>query len=213
METEFIRMGIVYLHLIACCVAIGTVFMGDLDMVRRLLRSGDDRSDPGHFDALHTTVSRALIALWVTGVALVGMDVLAKGTPILLNPKLQAKIAMVVLLTINGFALQQCVLPWLKKMRSLMGLTFSRRMLAVFVGSVSAVSWFYAALLGVGRPLNWQYSLAEILAAYPVMIAGGFFAMMILTAWADYRARHASLLDFQLFGSRDLRPVPALAAA
>ena len=43
-------------------------------------------------------------------------------------------------------------------------------------------------LLGVGRPLNWKYSLAEILAAYPALIAGGFVGLMLLLAWAQYRA-------------------------
>ncbi|WP_200947318.1 hypothetical protein [Ramlibacter sp. Leaf400] len=212
METDFIRMGIVYIHLIACCVAIGTVFMGDLDMVRRLLRSSDDRTDPAHFTSLHTVVSRALIALWITGVALVGFDVWLKGAGILANPKLQAKIAMVCLLTINGLALQQYVLPYLKKTGSLMGLSFSRRMKALFIGSVSGVSWFYAAMLGIARPLNWKFSLTEILAAYPVMVAGGFVGMMALTAWAEYRARYAGM-DMELFGPRELRRVPALAAA
>jgi ABC-type phosphate transport system permease subunit len=46
------------------------------------------------------------------------------------------------------------------------------------------VSWFYAAMLGVGRPLAWKYSLVELLAAYPVLIVGGFGAMVLLTAWA-----------------------------
>ena len=207
METDFIRMGIVYLHLIACCVAIGTVFMGDLDMVRRLVRSGDDRTDPAHFTQLHTVVSRSLIALWITGVAIVGLDMWLKGAGILANPKLQSKIAMVALLTINGFVLQGYVLPWLKKTGSLMSLSFRRRMIALFTGAVSGVSWFYAAMLGIARPLNWKFSLAEILAAYPVMVAGGFIGMVALTAWAEYRARYAGM-DMELFGPLDLRPVP-----
>jgi hypothetical protein len=92
------------------------------------------------------------------------------------------------LLTVNGIALQRVVLPALKKAGALMLLTFSDRMLAVFVGAVSAVSWFYAAFLGVGRPLNWKFSLTAIMAAWPVMVTGGFFLMVTLTAYAQYVA-------------------------
>jgi hypothetical protein len=191
MTSELTRMGIVFLHLIACCVAIGLVFMSDLDMVKRLLQPGSDTVDTAHMESLHRTVSRALIALWLTGIALVSLDVLLKGAGTLANPKLQSKIAMVCLLTLNGLVLQRQVLPFLRKAGCLMRLTFSRRMLALFIGSVSGVSWFYAALLGVGRPLNWKYTLPEILAAYPVMVVGGFVGMLALTAWTEHHGRRA----------------------
>lgn len=53
---------------------------------------------------------------------------------------------------------------------------------------MSGVSWFYAAMLGVGKPLNFKYSLLEILAAYPLLIASGFVSMLLLTAWAQYQS-------------------------
>jgi len=101
-----------------------------------------------------------------------------------LNPKLQAKIGIVVLLTFNGFLLHSAVLPALKKAGSILKLSFNLRMLALFSGALSGVSWFYAAMLGVGRPLAWKYSLVELLAAYPVLIVGGFGMMVLLTVWA-----------------------------
>ena len=39
----------------------------------------------------------------------------------------------------------------------------------------------YAAMLGVGRPLAWKFSLSELLMAYPVLIVLGFLAMLVLT--------------------------------
>jgi hypothetical protein len=50
------------------------------------------------------------------------------------------------------------------------------------------VSWFYGAMLGIARPLNWKYSLVEIMAAYPVLICLGFVAMSLLVKWAANRA-------------------------
>ncbi len=189
MEIEFSRMAIVYMHLIACCVAIGLVLTSDIAMVKQLLKADPaEKLDSKHLSDLQKTVSLALIALWVSGVAIVSLDASIKGWGYFANPKLQSKIAIVCLLTLNGFALHKYVLPLMQKAGSLLKLSFSQRMFAIFTGAVSGVSWFYAAMLGIGRPLNWKYSLFEILAAYPVLIVGGFVSMAMLTAWSQYKA-------------------------
>ena len=182
---EYIRLGVVYFHLIACCVAIGLVLTSDIAMVKQLLK-GDvsGHHDDAHLESLQKTVSLALVALWITGIGIIGIDYAGKGTEYFLNPKLQAKIGIVVLLTFNGFLLHSAVLPALKKAGSILKLSFNLRMLALFSGALSGVSWFYAAMLGVGRPLAWKYSLVELLAAYPVLIVGGFAMMVLLTVWA-----------------------------
>jgi len=182
---EYIRLGVVYFHLIACCVAIGLVLTSDIAMVKQLLK-GDvsGHHDDAHLESLQKTVSLALVALWITGIGIIGIDYAGKGMEYFLNPKLQAKIGIVVLLTFNGFLLHSAVLPALKKAGSILKLSFNLRMLALFSGALSGVSWFYAAMLGVGRPLAWKYSLVELLAAYPVLIVGGFAMMVLLTVWA-----------------------------
>lgn len=193
MTIEFMRMGIVYLHLIACCVAIGLVLTSDIAMVQQLLRADlNEKLDAQHLSDLQKTVSRALLALWITGAGIIALDVSLKGLEYFGNPKLQAKIAIVCFLTLNGFVLHKYVLPLLQKTGSLLKLAFSQRMVAIFAGALSGVSWFYAAMLGIGRPLNWKYSLIEILAAYPVLIGGGFAGMLVLTAWAQRKSRLGS---------------------
>jgi hypothetical protein len=193
MKLDLLRMCIVYFHLLACCVAIGSVFMSDLRLVRALLRGGIGQTDPGHLWELHHTLSIALAALWATGVALVGFDVWTKGADVLLNPKLQAKIAVVVLLTLNGIVLHRRVLPALERAGSLMRMHLGPRLFAIFIGAVSAASWLYAALLGVGRPLNFKFSVGKILAGWPLLVTAGFCAMTLLAAWAHHvqRNRHA----------------------
>jgi hypothetical protein len=188
MELEFSRMALVYAHLIACCAAIGLILVSDIAMVKRLV-SGDphERMDPRHLQDLQNTVVLALVALWVTGAGIVALDASLKGWAYFTNPKLQAKITVVCLLTLNGFVLHHRVLPVMKKAGTLLNMSYAQRSFAVFAGSVSAVSWLYAALLGVGRPLSWKYPLTDLLAAYPVLIAGGFSALMLLLAWAQYR--------------------------
>ena len=179
---ELLRLGVVYVHLVACCVAIGLVLTSDIAMVRDLLkRKVFTEHDNAHMESLQKSVIAALIALWVTGAAVIGIDYLEKGMDYFMNPKLHAKVIIVVLLSYNGILLHRLVLPALQKAGSLLNLGFSARMLALFCGSLSAVSWMYAAMLGVGRPLAWKYSLSELLMAYPVLIALGFLTMLVLT--------------------------------
>lgn len=186
----FIRLGLVYVHLIACCVAIGLVLTSDLALVRNLIQQNRSR-DAAHvreLNLLQAIVAKALVVLWVTGAAVCALDATTKdGLQYFANPKLQAKILIVVLLTVNGLALHHSVLPWLKKSGSVLMLPFSQTVVAVLGGVVSGVSWLYAAMLGVGRPLAWKYSLVELMAAYPLLISGGFMTMFMLTMWSKYR--------------------------
>ncbi|MHC8401674.1 hypothetical protein ACYZTX_19960 [Pseudomonas sp. MDT1-17] len=179
---EFLRMGVIYVHLVSCCVAIGLVLTSDIAMVRDLFkRKTFTEHDNAHMESLQKSVITALIALWVTGAAIIGIDYLEKGMNYFMNPKLHAKVIIVVLLSYNGLLLHRLVLPALQKAGSLLNLGFNARMLALFCGSLSAVSWMYAAMLGVGRPLAWKYSLSELLMAYPLLIALGFLTMLALT--------------------------------
>jgi hypothetical protein len=186
---EFGRLGLVFLHLIACCVAIGLVLKSDVALLRDMLKS-DRAPDPAHLrqmQELQSIVAFALCMLWITGSAIVTLDALTKGgLGYFANPKIQAKILIVTLLTMNGAVLHRAVLPALQKAGSLLHMTFSRAMLAAFAGVVSGVSWLYAAMLGVGRPLAWKYSLVELMAAYPLLIAGGFLSTLAIVTWAKW---------------------------
>ncbi|WP_427912203.1 hypothetical protein ACPWT1_16360 [Ramlibacter sp. MMS24-I3-19] len=189
MDFELVRLGVAFLHLMTCCVAIGLVVLSDFDMVRRLVLGDSASLDETHLASLQQTLKRALMLLWLTGSGLVAIDVWTRGSQVLLNPALQSKFAIVALLTLNGVVLHRTVLPMLKRAGALMRLRFSERTLAVFTGAVSGVSWAYAAMLGIGRSLDARYSLAQILAGYPVLVAGCFLAMVVLTAWTQIRAR------------------------
>ncbi|MGV3741990.1 MAG: hypothetical protein ACO1NO_06750 [Burkholderiaceae bacterium] len=194
---EFLRLGLVYVHLIACCVAIGLILTSDIAMVKKLFSGeADTHQEREHLSSLKHIVSISLVALWITGAAIIWLDASANGLSYFYNPKIQAKIAVVVLLTLNGFLLHNVILPVMEKAGSLMNMAFRYRFLAIFSGAFSAVSWFYAAMLGVGRPLAWKYSLVELLAAYPAMIIGGTCMMLMLTMWARNKNNSNLNLEF-----------------
>jgi len=187
---ELVRLSVIYVHLLACCIAIGLVFASDAEMVRNLLKGHKQAGhDSKHMTSLQKSVANALIFLWLTGAAVIGIDYLDKGMNYFANPKLQAKVIIVMLLTFNGMLLHRYVLPALLKAGNLLDLNFGVRMFALFSGALSGVSWLYAAMLGVGRPLAWKYSLTELLLAYPVLILLGFAMMAALTQWARSRSQ------------------------
>jgi hypothetical protein len=185
---DLVRMAVVFSHLIACCVAIGLVLTSDVAMVRQMLQ-GDPRAGLGqsHLEELQRTVARALGALWITGLALVWFDAVVQGAHVLANPKLHAKILVVVLLTINGLVLHEHVLPWMTRSGSVLRLSFWQSMLTLLSGAASGVSWVYAAMLGVGRPLSGRFSLLELMVGYPFLIAAGFCALLVVVLWSKYR--------------------------
>ena len=97
----------------------------------------------------------------------------------LTNGKLWAKIAIVVLLTINGVFVHNRVLPVLKeKVGSRLFEFASKReiLLLTLVGSVSFVSWTTPFILGKATELNYVTPIWVILAAYSVavIVAWGF---------------------------------------
>jgi hypothetical protein len=70
--------------------------------------------------AMQATIKKSLVVLWLTGVALIWIDVSARDSGYFLDPKIQAKIAMVILLTLNGFLPHAAVMPAIKKAGSLL---------------------------------------------------------------------------------------------
>lgn len=177
---ELARMFVVYAHLIACCIAIGLVATSDVRMVKALFDPNHEH-DEKHLPNLQRVVLIALTLLWLTGLTIIGLDVSVKGWHYMDNPKLQAKILLVLMLTVNGVVLHNYVLPRLQEVKCcLFSLTPRWRHIAVFTGSISATSWFGAALLGIARPLNWKYSIVEILGVVPFLIVMGYVGMNLI---------------------------------
>ncbi|HET8746580.1 MAG TPA: hypothetical protein VFM98_13315, partial [Ramlibacter sp.] len=66
---DLIRMGLVFVHLIACCVALGLVLKSDYALLKGMLAEGR-ASEHAHLQdmqELQSVVTDALIVLWATG--------------------------------------------------------------------------------------------------------------------------------------------------
>ncbi len=128
-------------------------------------------------------VSIGLCILWVSGFALITVK-LQLQPDFMQNPKVWAKIVVVVMLTINGILVHRYVLPLVMRSqgrRLFDGATTRQIAGLTLLGSVSLVSWSLPFVLGKAAGLNFVTPMSSILAAYLacILVAWlGLFAFM-----------------------------------
>lgn len=147
----------VYLHLIASCAAIGVILATDLKLFQHLLHPQNKSLDQLHIATEIRIIVVALLILWLSGSLLVWQGYI-EDPEYLLNPKLQAKVLLVGLLTLNAFALHSVSLPRITALPD-----HSDYVLTILFPAVSNSLWFYCAFLGVARLWNHSVSLAFVL--------------------------------------------------
>lgn len=155
---------LVYIHLLAACVAIGILLIQDY----ALFQTNGRRLTTLEINELHLNarrVSVALLLLWVTGIAIVIKGYV--GNPdYVINPKLWAKLSVVVVLTINGCLLHSFCFPRLCKPHGINDLANTEKVLLAFSGSLSTTSWLYASYLGIARHWNFSMTYVDVMAIY-----------------------------------------------
>ena len=166
----------VYVHLIATCMAIGVIVMTDMRLVAKLAGYRVTIPPPERFESRMILVATATLVL--TGTALVAMG-LAADPRYLENPKLQAKLVLVALLCVNGFALHYITFPRLARVRTVASWS-SRDMFAVAVPvGLSNSLWMYCAFLGIARPWNFLVPIGEVLGVAAVLFTLAVAAVMV----------------------------------
>lgn len=155
---------LVYIHLLAACVAIGILLIQDY----ALFQTNGRRLTALEITELHLNarrVSVALLLLWVTGIAIVIKGYV--GSPdYVINPKLWAKLSVVVVLTINGCVLHSFCFPRLCLPNGINDLANTDKVLLAFSGSLSTTSWLYASYLGIARHWNFSMTYIDVMAIY-----------------------------------------------
>jgi hypothetical protein len=194
---------LVYAHLIATCAAIGTIVITDLRLAAKAVGYRVVIPRPERFETF--LITAALSVLYLTGAAIVWMG-WQSSPDYLANPKLQAKLVLVAVLTLNAIVLHKMVFPVLSRSRPVS--RWSRRDWMVVATSVSLSNslWFFCAFLGIARPWNGTVSLVFVLAVAVSMWAIVFAlvnALLTLSSrdapkaqpdWID--SMKASLSDF-----------------
>jgi hypothetical protein len=177
---------IIYVHLIAACVAVGILLIQDLALVKA-------RGSTLSFHGIHElkqaakTIFMSLIVLWISGLALVLIGYLENPSQYLMNQKLWAKLSVVAILTLNGIVLHYFSFPRVVSHRGILGLGNIEKTLVVLSGSTSTVSWLFACYLGIARPWNYTVEYSFVMLVYlgllaPACILGCTFIHSLGTA-------------------------------
>ncbi|MGQ7847108.1 hypothetical protein ACUNV4_21655 [Granulosicoccus sp. 3-233] len=185
-SSEWLRLGLLYLHLLSCALALALVLNADW----RILR-GNYTVEGLRQTAHGTTV--LLILLWITGGLLIhhdtGFDLGVMAT----LSKLQLKLVVVVALTLNGVLLHYVSFPLMILQRRLTGL---EAVVLATSGIISSSHWLLAAFIGIARPLG-QWPRDTLLSIYVCALC----AMIVLGVLSAPVLRH--LLARRLSGISD----------
>jgi len=190
-------------HLLALSLGLGAALLADWVVLRRLTPGIVSPRAAGQLIDLSHAVSAGLVLIWVTGALLVAdsaWDVPAS----IMNQKLWAKLVIVAILTLNALLLHGIVLPRVTSRvgQPLFETSFGwPSLISTLFGAVSAVSWTFAAYLGLARELNGHANLMPILGSYLIALLLTWVAAVILS----HLLRHRRLRPGPRKGARDMR--------
>lgn len=159
---------VIYIHLIATCIAVGTLLVKDIELLVLRGRPLFPREKGGLMHAANV-IFLSLCALWISGLALVVFGVL-ENPDYLANEKLWAKVTVVCLLTLNGFLLHFYSFPRVVSNQGVVGLPGAEQAVVMFSGAMSTSSWLFACFLGIARPLNFSVPYEQVMLGYSVFV-------------------------------------------
>ena len=168
-----LHLVLVFCHFLAAALALGAIVATDLRMLSKLAQDRVRIAPPNEFVSRIVLVS--LVVLCTSGAAIVVQGTMAQ-PGYMANEKLQAKILLVVVLTLNAFALHQVTFPRLARGRRVARWRALDWIAIAVPIAVSNTLWLFVALLGVARAWNSQMAFRDVLAlggvAYLVVQAG-----------------------------------------
>ncbi|WIV98230.1 hypothetical protein [Kinneretia aquatilis] len=160
--SALLRMLALYTHVLACFAAAASVVLGDVAIFM------PKRVDRVLLRKASRLVFLSLLALWVSGLVLIGIDTGFDLAVIMDKPKLLAKLSVVSILTLNGWALHRWAFP---RLASPQEAPHKAAGLPALLGGVSSASWLFAAFLGVAKPLAIVLHYPGFMALYAASLA------------------------------------------
>jgi hypothetical protein len=162
--------ALVVAHVVGAAIGVGAATASD-SVFLRAVRNRRVSSDQF---LLVTSVSDVVL-LGLAAVTLTGAGLLFFSPDLIATPDFQAKMIVVGVLLLNGIAFHTSVIPFLEEHRDVQmddaTLSAGRRALLAGSGTLSAVSWYGALVLGAMPEVDWP--LPAFLAIYAALLAAG----------------------------------------
>jgi hypothetical protein len=170
---SLMKSAIKVMHLLGIILGLGAATVLDLVIVKFLV-TGEIKSDQISIVRFVTgIVSVGLAILWLSGILYLA-HYAAFDPNKLWNQKVWAKIAIVGVLTINGYFIHHIVLPLMERQvgRALFtGLSRKQCALMLVFGTVSATSWYVPLVLGAMPHFNFVVPAPGLLVGYAIVLA------------------------------------------
>lgn len=181
-------------HLIGLMLGFGVAVFLDLYLLRYLFHR---KITPEVIQTVlfgSKVVNAGLILLWITGLGFLWHYQVTSPDK-LTNPKIWAKVTIVVLLTLNGAAIHFVILA---KLRAKIGsalLTHEPlpvQLGLLFSGAISGVSWTMAMALGAIKEINHVVDASTLLGMYAALLAVAFLTLFAIANFISKRETPAN---------------------
>jgi hypothetical protein len=163
---QVMQLLVLFVHLVGVCLALGMILLTDARLLARVAGYRVVILPPSRFDT--RVITGALLLLTVSGVALIAYGLAAR-PDYLTNPKLQAKLVLVVALAVNAVVLHRVVFPILERARPVSRWTSTSRWRVAMSVGLSNSLWFYCAFLGIARPWNFTLPFWQVFVVAPAL--------------------------------------------
>lgn len=177
------KLLLLFTHLLGTCLAIGAIVATDIRLLRRLADKRVRIAPPNPY--VVRLVTLALAILYATGAALVAFGLREDPSYVSGNPKLQAKILLVAILSINALVLHRYTFPGLARARRVARWKLADFVRVAFPVSVSNCLWLFCAFLGIARPWSRTVSFGFVIGTAGWLLAltlAGAFGLLALAA-------------------------------
>ncbi|MCJ2012633.1 hypothetical protein [Methylobacterium sp. J-076] len=184
---------LVGLHLVGLCFGLGGATMLDFWILRWMRWGGLPPEIARIFLFVSKVCTVGIVLLWLSGLGFLAVYA-AESPEKFQNPKLWAKITVVVVLTLNGLVIHSAVLPGILRdvgRPMLDGISGARTGIFLVSGAVSGVSWYTAFALGLMRELNGTVAYGVLIGLWLTGVAaaslGAYTLWLHLREWSALR--------------------------
>ena len=189
------RSFLVAAHQASLVVGLGAAFFLDIYLAQFLKHRAVTHQtlDLVHFGS--RLVTWGLGAIWFTGGAILAYYFFW-APELLQNPKIWAKLVIVLGLTINGMFIHRYAITGLREClgKSILDQSMLRVALTSLpLTSVSIVSWGFAFLLGAFKELNNTYDASAILLGYFAALAATYCILVLVCSAVRYQSRRCKI--------------------
>lgn len=181
------------LHLIAFAIGTGTAIFSDILFVRAIVTPERIRWNPDVLPVGSAVIWAALLVVVASGILLT----LPRAAELLTSGRFLTKIAVVAVITANGFRLQRVLAPRLSEAFFRVGVTSAGsavlptlRRQAFVAGAVSSVSWLSAVALGALPDLPNGFAVYGL--SYLLLLGGAIGSAILADLLYARRLQRAS---------------------